>query len=86
VLALAREWVGVETPYGTEGVKVARMGGKVMTAPPEYKDCRCLAPESGVPLKEVYVAAEAALRRMGLPLTLANVWCRMGLVDRLSTS
>jgi uncharacterized protein (TIGR00299 family) protein len=60
--ALARERVEVETPYGTVGVKVARLGGKAMTASPEYEDCRRLALESGVPLKEVYTAAEAALR------------------------
>jgi uncharacterized protein (TIGR00299 family) protein len=66
--ALARERVEVETPYGTVGVKVARLSGKVMTASPEYEDCRRLALESGVPLKEVYAAAEAALRRMDLPL------------------
>lgn len=61
--ALARERVEVKTPYGTVGVKVAKLGGKVMTASPEYEDCRHLALESGVPLKEVYTAAEAALRR-----------------------
>jgi len=66
--ALARERVEVETAYGTVGVKVARLSGKVMTASPEYEDCRRLALESGVPLKEVYAAAEAALRRMDLPL------------------
>ena len=65
--ALVRERVEVEIPYGTVGVKVARPGGKVMTASPEYQDCRRLALESGVPLKEVYTAAEAALRRMDLP-------------------
>jgi uncharacterized protein (TIGR00299 family) protein len=63
---LARERVEVETPYGNVGVKVARLGGKVMTASPEYEDCRRLALESGVSLKEVYTAAEVALRRMDL--------------------
>jgi uncharacterized protein (DUF111 family) len=59
--------VEVETPYGTVGVKVARLGAKVMTASPEYEDCRRLARESGVPLKEVYVAAEAVFRRQWIP-------------------
>jgi uncharacterized protein (TIGR00299 family) protein len=66
--ALARERVEVETPYGTVGIKVAKLGGKVMTVSPEYEDCRRLALGSGVPLKEVYTAAEAAFRRMDLPL------------------
>jgi len=61
--ALARERVEVETPYGTVGVKVARLGGKVMTTSPEYEDCRRLALERGVPLKEVYVEAEVAFRK-----------------------
>ena len=65
--ALVRERVEVETPYGIVGVKVARLGGKVMTASPEWEDCRRLALESGVPFKEVYTAAEAAPRRMDLP-------------------
>ena len=60
--ALARERVEVETPYGLVGVKVARLGGKVMTVSPEYEDCRRLALESGLPLKEIYAAAEAAFR------------------------
>jgi len=65
--ALARERVEGETPYGTVGVKVARLGGKVMTPSPEYEDCRRVALESGVPLKEVYAAAEAAFRRQWTP-------------------
>ena len=69
--ALARERVEVETPYGIVGVKVARLGGKVMTASPEHEDCRHLALESGVPLKEVYVEAEVAFRKqMDLFFTL----------------
>ncbi len=42
---LVRERVEVETSYGTVGVKVARLGGKVMTPSPEYEDCRRLALE-----------------------------------------
>ena len=41
---------------------MARLGGRVVTTSPDYEDCRRLALESGVPLKEVYTAAEAALR------------------------
>jgi hypothetical protein len=70
--ALARERMEVETPYGIAGVKVARLGGKVMTASPEYEDCRRLALESRVPLKEVYAAAEAALRQIDLLLDADN--------------
>jgi hypothetical protein len=60
--ALARERLEVETPYGAVGVKVAKLSGKVMTASPEYEDCRRLALERGVPLKEVHAAAADAIR------------------------
>ena len=57
--ALAREQAAVQTPYGQVGVKLAWLGERVMNAAPEYEDCRQLALERGVPLKEVYVAAAA---------------------------
>jgi hypothetical protein len=57
---LERELVSVETPYGTVKVKVARRGGKVLNVAPEYEDCRRLATEKGVPLKQVIMAAQAA--------------------------
>jgi uncharacterized protein (DUF111 family) len=57
---LAREQVPVETPYGTVQMKVARSEGKVVNAAPEFDDCRRLATEKSVPLKQVIAAAEAA--------------------------
>jgi hypothetical protein len=52
----------VETPYGPVRVKVARWGeGQVQfKTAPEYDDCRRLAEAVGVPLREVYRAAERA--------------------------
>ncbi len=57
---LEREQVTVETAYGTVQVKVARRDGKVLNAAPEFDDCRRLATEKSVPLKQVIAAAEAA--------------------------
>ncbi|MEJ2560760.1 MAG: LarC family nickel insertion protein, partial [Anaerolineae bacterium] len=57
---LAREMQTVETPYGTLRVKVARWGEGQVKAAPEYDDCRRLAESQGVPLREVYRAAERA--------------------------
>jgi uncharacterized protein (DUF111 family) len=57
---LERESVTVETPYGLVQVKVARSGGKVVNAAPEFDDCKRLAMEKSVPLKQVIAAAEAA--------------------------
>jgi uncharacterized protein (TIGR00299 family) protein len=57
---LARTIHTVETPYGSVRVKVAGLGDGQVKAAPEYEDCRRLAEASGVPLREVYRAAEAA--------------------------
>jgi hypothetical protein len=59
---LAREHATVETAFGPVRVKVGRRGGKVMTASPEYEDCRRLAEERGAAFREVYAAAMAAWR------------------------
>jgi len=50
----------VETPYGPVRVKVARWGGGQVKAAPEYDDCLRLAATHGVPLRDVYRAAERA--------------------------
>jgi hypothetical protein len=62
---LAREWATVETPYGAVRVKVARRGGEVLGAHPEYEDCLARAVERGVPVREVLAAAAAAFRIPG---------------------
>lgn len=57
---LQREWISVETPYGAVRVKVARQGGALRTANPEFEECRARAKEAGVPVKLVQAAAAAA--------------------------
>ena len=57
---LERELVSIQTPYGTVKVKVAKRDGKVLNVAPEYEDCRRLASEKGVPLKQVMIAAQAS--------------------------
>jgi uncharacterized protein (TIGR00299 family) protein len=59
--ALARTIQKVETPYGPVRVKVAQWGEGQTKAAPEYEDCRRLAEQHGIPLREVYRAAEAAV-------------------------
>jgi len=61
---LDREIVQVETPFGSLRVKLARQEGKQVNIAPEYEDCRKIAAASGVPLKEVYAAAEEAARAL----------------------
>lgn len=53
-MALPREFAEVETPWGPVKIKIARWpSGEVANASPEYEDCRRLAEEHGVPLKQV---------------------------------
>jgi pyridinium-3,5-bisthiocarboxylic acid mononucleotide nickel chelatase len=60
-LALERDWVEVETPWGRVRVKRGLRQGVVLNAHPEFEDCRELAEAAGVPLKQVMAAALAAL-------------------------
>jgi uncharacterized protein (TIGR00299 family) protein len=62
--ALAREYATVQTPYGEVGVKIARLGGQVVNVSLEYEDCRRLALEHGVALKEIHAAATVAARKV----------------------
>src|SRR5215208_3010841 len=62
--ALEREFVTVETEFGTIAVKVARWRGRVVGATPEYEDCRAAARSHNVPLRVVQEAARAAFRRV----------------------
>ncbi len=57
--ALPRVIEHVDTPYGPVHVKVAELSDGTIKRAPEYEDCRRLAEEHGVPLREVYRAANA---------------------------
>ena len=57
---LDREIVQVRTEYGPVRIKVASLGGRRVNFVPEYEDCRQLAAEKGVPLKDVTSAASRA--------------------------
>lgn len=43
-------------------VKTARLGEEILNLAPEYEDCRQIAREQGLPLKEVYEAVKKAAR------------------------
>ena len=57
---LPREVVQVQTPYGPVRVKRATYGGATVRAFPEYDDCRAAALKAGVPIAEVYRAAQTS--------------------------
>lgn len=57
---LARRWESVQTTWGEVRIKIASMNGSVTNYAPEYEDCRCIAAEHHVPLKQVMGAAVEA--------------------------
>jgi hypothetical protein len=60
-LALAREFVAVETGWGPVRIKIARLpNGDEANASPEYEDCRKIAAEHSIPLKQVMQQAAQA--------------------------
>jgi uncharacterized protein (TIGR00299 family) protein len=60
-VALAREFAEVETGWGKVRIKVARLpNGIIANASPEYEDCRALATQHSVPLKQVMEEAMRA--------------------------
>ena len=50
----------VTTPWGDVRIKVARRGGDVLNAQPEFDDVARLAAEHGVPIKDVHAQATKA--------------------------
>jgi uncharacterized protein (DUF111 family) len=50
---LVRRTVAVHTPWGEVRMKVANLNGSIANYAPEYEDCRRIADEHKVPLKQV---------------------------------
>ncbi len=61
---LAREIARIETAFGPVEVKLGRLGGRVLTATPEFESVRRLAEERGAPLRAVHEAATEAAARL----------------------
>ena len=59
-----REWMEVDLPWGRVRVKRGTFEGALTNLAPEYEDCRRLAEESGVPLKQVIETALARSREL----------------------
>ncbi len=60
---LRREIKEVETAYGKVRIKISRRGDEVLTATPEYEDCRRIAEEKKVPLKQVMEEVKISFSR-----------------------
>ena len=59
---LSREHQMVDGAYGSIRIKVGASGGAFQNAAPEYEDCRKVAEEHGIPIKEVMQDALARWR------------------------
>jgi len=64
---LDRAIVAVETPWGSVHIKIGLSAGKVVNVAPEFEDCKRLALEHSVPLKQVMQAAIAAYQLKQTP-------------------
>jgi len=62
---LARRWEKVDTAWGEVRIKIASMNGTVTNYAPEYEDCRRIAAEHHVPLKQVIQEAARAYSNRG---------------------
>jgi len=61
---LARELTEVATRFGPVRVKVATAAGRSLKARPEYQDCKRIAEQTGLPLRNVVREVERTLRRL----------------------
>ncbi|MGA9883022.1 MAG: nickel pincer cofactor biosynthesis protein LarC [Candidatus Acidiferrales bacterium] len=69
---LAREFISVATPFGEVRMKVSRLNGAALNATPEYEDCRKIAAECGIPLKQVMAAASFEYQKSSEPIVRAR--------------
>jgi len=60
---LSREFLKVETEFGAVTMKVSRLGSHAVNFVPEFEDCRRLAMEKDISLKDVQSAAVYAYMR-----------------------
>ncbi|MCF6159544.1 MAG: nickel pincer cofactor biosynthesis protein LarC [wastewater metagenome] len=51
---LTRELKEFDSQFGTVRIKIGKLAGEVKSLSPEYEDCRRIAEEKGIPLKQVY--------------------------------
>lgn len=59
-ICLDRRWEEVATEFGPIRIKIGERDGRVITASPEYEECRRAAIAHGVPIRRVHEAARSA--------------------------
>ena len=69
--SLPREFTAIETPWGPVCIKIARWpNGDIANAAPEYEDCRRLAVQHAVPLKQIMHESMRIYAATGTVLTV----------------
>ena len=61
-ICLDRRWEEVVTAFGKIRIKIGERDGRVITASPEYEDCKSAAIEHGVAVRHVYESAVALFK------------------------
>lgn len=61
---LEREFSTIDTVYGTVRVKHSFFNGREVSVKPEYEDCRRIASEKGLPVREIYGLVTSLLATM----------------------
>ncbi len=56
-ITLDRKFVSVATTHGPVRIKCGYLDGKLLSASPEFEDCRSLAQGASIPLKELQAEA-----------------------------
>lgn len=51
---LERSYKKIKTSYGEVSIKLGMRDNKVIKAAPEYEDCKLIAKENNIPLRDVY--------------------------------
>lgn len=59
-IKLEKEIKTVNTKYGKAKVKIGKRNSKIIKVVPEYEDCKRIAEEKGIPIKEVYEKVRSA--------------------------
>ena len=61
-MTLERNYVPVTTKFGKIRIKTGSLGGELMSASPEYADCKKLAAAKKIPLKIIYEEAKRVFK------------------------
>ncbi len=65
--SLVRDFSSVETEWGSVRIKIGSLDGEVVNYAPEYEDCRRIAEQRSIPLKQVMQAALSAYLSQSQP-------------------